>query len=210
MPTTIKLPSSRRAINRTRVTKSNGNTKPAADYAVRDLSLAELGRKAIQVAEHEMPGLMSIRAKYGPKKPLKGVRITGSLHMTIETAILIETPDANSAPPCAGRAATSSRHRTTPPQPSPRPASRSSRTRVKRSRNTGISPWPPSPIPDNKGPQLIVDDGGDATLLIHKGYRLENGDNWVNTPSDNHEVAVIKALLKRVAKERPGFWSRKS
>jgi hypothetical protein len=60
--------------------------------------------------------------------------------------------------------------------------------------------------PGNKGPQLIVDDGGDATLLIHKGYELENGDNWVNTPSDNHEVAVIKALLKRVAKERPGFW----
>jgi adenosylhomocysteinase len=60
--------------------------------------------------------------------------------------------------------------------------------------------------PGNKGPQLIVDDGGDATLLIHKGYELENGDTWVNTPSDNHEVAVIKALLKRVAKQRPGFW----
>ena len=60
--------------------------------------------------------------------------------------------------------------------------------------------------PGNKGPQLIVDDGGDATLLIHKGYELENGDTWVNTPSDNHEVAVIKELLKRVAKERPGFW----
>src|ERR1019366_1366852 len=58
----------------------------------------------------------------------------------------------------------------------------------------------------NKGPQLIVDEGGDATLLIHKGYELENGDTWVNSPSDNHEVAVIKNLLKRVAKERPGFW----
>jgi adenosylhomocysteinase len=60
--------------------------------------------------------------------------------------------------------------------------------------------------PGNKGPQLIVDDGGDATLLIHKGYELENGSDWVNTPSDNHEVAVIKALLKRAQKERPGFW----
>ncbi len=60
--------------------------------------------------------------------------------------------------------------------------------------------------PGNKGPQLIVDDGGDATLLIHKGYELEDGDKWVDTPSDNHEVAVIKSLLKRVTKERPGFW----
>src|SRR5262249_20235477 len=60
--------------------------------------------------------------------------------------------------------------------------------------------------PDGKGPQLIVDDGGDATLLIHKGYEMENGDNWVNTPNDNHEVGVIKALLKKVGKERPGWF----
>ena len=78
--------------------------------------------------------------------------------------------------------------------------------RARRSRNTGISRSRALTHPGNKGPQLIVDDGGDATLLIHKGYELENGSNWVNTPSDNHEVAVIKTLLKRVAKERPGFW----
>src|SRR5664280_2869642 len=84
---TVKLPSSR-----AKITKATGNgDKGKGDFKVRDLSLAEWGRKTIEVSEHEMPGLMAIRAKYGPVKPFKGVRITGSLHMTIETAILIET-----------------------------------------------------------------------------------------------------------------------
>src|SRR5690349_16778250 len=85
----IKLPPSRQTIVKAPAKNGNGATK--SDYAVKDISLAEWGRKTIEVCEHEMPGLMSIRKKYGVSKPLKGVRITGSLHMTIETAILIET-----------------------------------------------------------------------------------------------------------------------
>jgi adenosylhomocysteinase len=185
--------------------KPAATARPNMTYAVRDLSLAEWGRKTIEVSEHEMPGLMAIRKKYGPVKPLKGVRITGSLHMTIETAILIETlvelgasvrwASCNifSTQDHAAAAIAEGRH------PGVRAQGRNAR---------GILGFHLAALthPGNKGPQLIVDDGGDATLLIHKGYELENGSDWVNTPSDNHEVAVIKALLKRVAKERPGFW----
>ena len=125
----IKLTPSRKTF-----VKSNNGSKP--DFAVRDLSLAEWGRKTIQVSEHEMPGLMSIRKKYGASKPLKGVRITGSLHMTIETAILIETLVELGAS-VRGRAATFSRRRTTPQRPSRLRAFRSSRTRARRWKNTG-------------------------------------------------------------------------
>ncbi|MCU0771218.1 MAG: adenosylhomocysteinase [Verrucomicrobia bacterium] len=205
MPTTIKLSPSRRALNRTRVTKSNGNAKPAADCAVKDLSLAEFGRKAIQVAEHEMPGLVAIRAKYGPKKPLKGVRITGSLHMTIETAILIETLTQLGA---SVRWASCNIFST---QDHAAAAIAQAGIPVFAHKGETLEEYWDFTLaalthPGQQGPQLIVDDGGDATLLIHKGYELENGSDWVNTPSDNHEVSVIKALLKRVAKERPGFW----
>src|ERR1035437_10678968 len=88
---TITFPPSRAKLAKPAAKNGNGNGAAKLDYKVRDLSLAEWGRKTIQVSEHEMPGLMAIRAKYGPQKPFKGVRITGSLHMTIETAILIET-----------------------------------------------------------------------------------------------------------------------
>src|SRR5665213_2472715 len=213
----IKLSPPRRT-----VVKTNGNGKPKQDFAVRDLSLAEWGRKTIQVSEHEMPGLMSIRKKYGAGKPLKGVRITGSLHMTIETAILIETlvelgasvrwascnifstQDHAAAaiaqvgvPVFAHKGETLEEYWDFTLRALTHPGEIVGQAS---SLPTGKMPVP------LKGPQLIVDDGGDATLLIHKGYELENGDNWVNSPSDNHEVAVIKNLLKRVAKERPGFW----
>ena len=195
----IKLSPSRRA-----VVKTNGNGAKH-DYAVRDLSLAEWGRKTIQVSEHEMPGLMAIRKKYGPGKPLKGVRITGSLHMTIETAILIETLVELGA---SVRWASCNIFST-----QDHAAAAIARAGIPVFAHKGESLeeyWDFTLAalthPGNQGPQLIVDDGGDATLLIHKGYELENGSDWVNTLSDNHEVAVIKNLLKRVAKERPGFW----
>jgi adenosylhomocysteinase len=196
----IKLSPSRRTL-----VKTNGNGTAEHDYAVRDLSLAEWGRKTIQVSEHEMPGLMSIRKKYGASKPLKGVRITGSLHMTIETAILIETLVELGA---SVRWASCNIFST---QDHAAAAIAAAGIPVFAHKGETLEEYWDLTLralthPGQKGPQLIVDDGGDATLLIHKGYELENGDKWVNTPSDNHEVAVIKNLLKRVAKERPGFW----
>src|SRR5690242_15367162 len=199
----VKLPPSRQTIVKAPAKNGNGATK--SDYAVKDISLAEWGRKTIEVCEHEMPGLMSIRKKYGTSKPLKGVRITGSLHMTIETAILIETLKELGA---SVRWASCNIFST---QDHAAAAIAEAGIPVFAHKGESLEEYWDFTLaalthPGNKGPQLIVDDGGDATLLIHKGYELENGDNWVNTPSDNHEVAVIKALLKRVAKERPGFW----
>ncbi len=175
------------------------------DFKVRDLSLADYGRKAIDISEHEMPGLMSIRNKYAKTKPLKGVRITGSLHMTIETAVLIETLDALGA---SVRWASCNIFST-----QDHAAAAIARAGIP------VFAWKGETLeeywdctfealahPNGQGPQLIVDDGGDATLLIHKGYELENGDKWVNTPSDSHEADVIKNLLKRIHKERPGIW----
>ncbi|MEY2905682.1 MAG: hypothetical protein RLZZ408_153, partial [Verrucomicrobiota bacterium] len=175
------------------------------DYKVADITLAEWGRKEINIAEQEMPGLMSIRAKYAKDKPLKGVRITGSLHMTIQTAVLIETlvdlgadvrwascnifstqDQAAAAIAAAGIPVFAWKGETL--------------EEYWWCTNKAIS------FPGGKGPQMVVDDGGDVTLLIHKGYELEDGDGWVNTPSGNHEEQVIKDLLKQVNKETPTRW----
>src|SRR5215469_3018836 len=177
----------------------------AAEYKVRDLSLAEFGRKEIDIAEQEMPGLMSIRRKYAKDKPLKGVRVTGSLHMTIQTAVLIETlVDLGASVRWASCNIFSTQDHA---------ASAIAAARVP------VFAWKGETLeeywwctyqalshPDGKGPQLIVDDGGDATLLIHKGYELENGSKWVDTPSESHEEKVIKDLLKQVHKENPKRW----
>jgi adenosylhomocysteinase len=176
-------------------------------YKVADMGLADWGRKEITIAEQEMPGLMAIRNKYAPQKPLKGVRVTGSLHMTIQTAVLIETLTSLGAEvrwascnifstqdhAAAGIAAT----------------------------GVPVFAWKGESLEeywwctyqalshkDGKGPQLVVDDGGDVTLLIHKGYELEEGDDWVNTPSGNHEEQVIKDLLKKVHAEDPQHWHK--
>src|ERR1043166_8016272 len=201
----IKLPRSR-AVKPAR----NGSAKAAAgngqpDFKVKDLSLAEWGRKTIQVSEHEMPGLMSIRRKYAPQKPLKGVRITGSLHMTIETAELIETLVALGA---YVRWASCNIFST---QDHAAAAIAQAGIPVFAWKGESLEEYWECTLsavthPGNKGPELVVDDGGDVTILIHKGYQLEEGDGWVNTPSGSHEESVIKALLKRVQKERPGFW----
>jgi adenosylhomocysteinase len=187
------------------VVKTNGNGASKNDFKVKDLSLAEWGRKTIEVSEHEMPGLMSIRAKYGKQKPLKGVRITGSLHMTIETAILIETLVALGA---SVRWASCNIFST---QDHAAAAIAAAGIPVFAWKGETLEEYWDLTLaalthPGNKGPQLIVDDGGDATLLIHKGYELEDGSDWVNSKSGSHEEQVIKDLLKRVLKERPGFW----
>jgi adenosylhomocysteinase len=177
----------------------------AQDFKVRDLSLAELGRKRIRMAEEEMPGLMSIRAKYAPQKPLKGVRVTGSLHMTKETAVLIETLSALGA---SVRWASCNIFST---QDDAAAAIAVTGVPVFAWKGETLEEYWDCTLdalthPGMKGPELVVDDGGDVTLLIHKGVQMEDGDDWVNTPSGNHEEQVIKNLLKRTQKERPGFW----
>ena len=176
------------------------------DYKVADISLADWGRKEIEIAEQEMPGLMSIRKKYAPAKPLNGVRVTGSLHMTIQTAVLIETLKDLGADV---RWASCNIFST---QDHAAAAIAKSGTPVFAWKGESLEEYWDCTLdaltfPGNKGPELVVDDGGDVTLLIHKGYELENGSDWVNTPSSNHEEQVIKNLLKRVHAERPGYFA---
>src|SRR5438094_4517899 len=203
MPT-VKLPPSRAKTAKAATKNANG---PRRDYYVKDLSLADCGGKTIQVSEHEMPGLMAIRAKYGPLKPLKGVRITGSLHMTIETAILIETLAELGA---SVRWASCNIFST---QDQAAAAIAKAGLPVFAFKGESLEEYWDFTLaalthPGGKGPQLIVDDGGDATLLLHKGHEMERGSDWVNTPSDSHEEQVIKNLLKRCAKERRGWFSQ--
>ncbi len=175
------------------------------DFKVADMKLAGWGRKEISVAEQEMPGLMSIRRKYAKDKPLAGVRITGSLHMTIQTAVLIETlVDLGAVVRWASCNIFSTQDHA---------AAAMAETGVP------VFAWKGESLeeywwctlqavnhPGGKGPELVVDDGGDVTLLIHKGYELEEGSDWVNTPSGSHEEKVIKDLLKQVYAENPRRW----
>jgi adenosylhomocysteinase len=178
----------------------------AAAYKVADMSLADWGRKEISIAEYEMPGLVSIRNKYAAGKPLAGVRITGSLHMTIQTAVLIETLVALGADV---RWASCNIFST---QDHAAAAIAAAGVPVFAWKGESLEEywWCTNQALDHdgKGPQLVVDDGGDVTLLIHKGYELENGDGWVNTPSESHEEKVIKDLLKSVHAEDPQRWHR--
>jgi adenosylhomocysteinase len=180
--------------------------KSGEDFQVRDLSLAEWGRKEISVAEHEMPGLMSVRKKFGPSKPLKGVRITGSLHMTIQTAVLIETLVELGADV---RWASCNIFST---QDHAAAAIAKAGVPVFAWKGETLEEYwdltlKAISFPHGKGPQLVVDDGGDVTLLIHKGCELEEGDKWVDSPSASHEEQVIKDTLKRVHKEDPLRWT---
>ncbi|WP_297921776.1 adenosylhomocysteinase [Metallibacterium sp.] len=181
------------------------HTATGADCKVADITLADFGRKEIDIAEHEMPGLMSIRRKYAAAQPLRGVRVTGSLHMTIQTAVLIETlKDLGADVRWASCNIFSTQDHA---------AAAIAKT------GTPVFAWKGETLEEywdctldalsfggGMGPQLVVDDGGDVTLLIHKGYELENGSDWVNGASGSHEEQVIKNLLKRVARERPGYW----
>ncbi len=175
-----------------------------AAYKVADMSLADWGRKEISIAEYEMPGLMSIRRKYAAGKPLAGVRVTGSLHMTIQTAVLIETLVALGA---NVRWASCNIFST---QDHAAAAIAAAGVPVFAWKGESLEEywWCTNQALDHngKGPQLVVDDGGDVTLLIHKGYELEEGDGWVNTPSESHEEGVIKDLLKKVHAEDPQRW----
>src|SRR5438105_11100212 len=157
----------------------------AKEYKVADIGLADFGRKEIEIAEKEMPGLMAVREKYAADKPLAGVRVTGSLHMTIQTAVLIETMVALGADV---RWASCNIFST---QDHAAAAIAEAGVPVFAWKGETLEEYwwctdQALSFPGGKGPQLIVDDGGDATLLIHKGYDLENGSDWVHTPSDSH------------------------
>jgi len=186
--------------------KTAGRVAGKEEFIVKDISLAEWGRKEIMVAEQEMPGLMAVRERYGPKKPLAGVRVSGSLHMTIETAVLIETLVELGA---SVRWASCNIFST-----QDQAAAAIARTGIPVFAFKGETLedyWEYTLAalthPGNRGPELVVDDGGDATLLLHKGYEMENGSDWVNTPCGSHEEQVIKNLLKKCAVERPGWFA---
>jgi adenosylhomocysteinase len=182
----------------------------ATDYKVADISLADFGRKEIDIAEQEMPGLMSIRNKYAAGKPLAGVRVTGSLHMTIQTAVLIETMVALGA---SVRWASCNIFST---QDHAAAAIAAAGVPVFAWKGETLEEYwwctnKALSFPDGKGgvlgPQLVIDDGGDVTLLIHNGVELEKGDKWVDSPSGSQEEEVIKALLKKVHAETPTRWT---
>ena len=177
------------------------------NYKVKDITLADFGRKEIEIAEKEMPGLMATREKYGPAKPLAGARVAGSLHMTIQTAVLIETLVALGADV---RWASCNIFST-----QDHAAAAIAATGVP------VFAWKGETLeeywwctkqaltwPDGKGPNLIVDDGGDATLVIHRGYAAENDAAILDEPTDNKELQIINNLLKDVLTEDGQFWHK--
>ncbi len=195
------------------MTIATPTTTAIADYKAKDLSLAEFGRKEIEIAEHEMPGLMSTRQRYGPDKPLAGVRIAGSLHMTVQTAVLIETLvelgadvrwsscnifstqdhaaaaiAAVGVPVFAWKGETLDEYWWCLEQTLKFPNSAD----------------PASPL----GPQLIVDDGGDATLLIHLGVKSETDPESIERTAGSADEEALLGALRRIRAEHPGFWGR--
>ena len=177
------------------------------EFLVEDLDLAGFGRKEISVAEHEMPGLMQLRSKYASMRPLDGVRVSGSLHMTVQTAVLIETlVELGADVRWASCNIFSTQNHA---------AAAIAKTGVP------VFAWKGMTLEEywectylalmhdgGPGPNLIVDDGGDATLLIHKGYELEHGSGWVDQPSTSREESVIKGLIKKIHVDDPNIWTR--
>lgn len=176
-------------------------------YKVADMSLAEWGRKEIEIAEHEMPGLMAVRRKYGPRKPLEGVRVMGSLHMTIQTAVLIETLVELGADVrwCSCNIFSTQDHAAA----------------AIAAAGVPVFAWKGETLPEywwctamalsfpgGKGPQLIVDDGGDATLLIHKGYKAENDASTLDYEPSSYEEEVILGTLRTILAEDKDKWHR--
>jgi adenosylhomocysteinase len=177
------------------------------NYKVADINLADWGRKEIEIAEQEMPGLMSVREKYSKEKPLNGVRISGSLHMTIQTAVLIETLKSLGA---NVRWASCNIFST-----QDHAAAAIAKT------GTPVFAWKGETLEDywwctlqaltfenGLGPQLIVDDGGDATLLVHRGFKAENDPSILDEPTDNKELQIINNLLKEELKNDPQKWHK--
>jgi adenosylhomocysteinase len=180
---------------------------PLADYEIKDISLAAFGRREMEIAENEMPGLMVLREKYGPSQPLQGARISGSLHMTIQTAVLIETLRALGA---RIRWASCNIFST---QDHAAAAIAAGGVPVFAWKGETLEAYWECTLkalswPGGQGPQLIVDDGGDATLMIHRGYRAEEDPAILDLPTDNKELAIVNATLKRRLVEDDRFWHR--
>jgi len=184
---------------------SNPGSTRQLDYKIADLSLSSWGRMEIEIAEKEMPGLMAIRQKYGQDKPLQGVRIMGSLHMTVQTAVLIETLVALGADV---RWASCNIFST-----------QDHAAAAVVEKNVPVFAWKGETLEeywwctlnamiwqDGTTPQLIVDDGGDATLLIHKGLAVEKDPSILNIPTDNKELQVVNRLLAEVYQTASFFW----
>jgi adenosylhomocysteinase len=176
-------------------------------YQVADITLANFGRKEIEIAEHEMPGLTALRKKYGKEKPLKGARITGSLHMTVQTAVLIETLVELGADV---RWASCNIFST-----------QDHAAAAVAARGIPVFAWKGESLeeywqctdqalrfPKGQGPNLVVDDGGDATLLIHWGFKAENDAAFLNREGSNREEQVILDTLRRILKEDNARWRR--
>ena len=185
----------------------NMNYSTELNYKVADISLADFGRKEIDIAEHEMPGLMAIRKKHASEKPLKGARIMGSLHMTIQTAVLIETLVELGADV---RWASCNIFST---QDHAAAAIAVAGVPVYAWKGETLEEYwwctdMALRFPDGKGPNLIVDDGGDASLLIHLGYQAENDASTIDRKGSNHEEQVILDTLKRILKEDDQRWHR--
>ena len=180
-------------------------TTTTTDFKVKDIGLADWGRREIAIAEKEMPGLMATREKYGAQKPLQGVRVMGSLHMTIQTAVLIETLRDLGADVrwCSCNIFSTQDHAAAAIAADGIP----------------VFAWKGETLeeywwctkqaltwPDGKGPQLVVDDGGDATLIIHRGYQAEDDPAILTKPSDNKELRIIDKLLQETQGVAPRFW----
>ncbi len=182
-------------------------TAPTTDYKIKDLSLAQWGRKEIEIAEHEMPGLIATREKYGKEKPLAGAKIMGSLHMTIQTAVLIETLKELGADV---RWASCNIFST---QDHAASAIVEAGTPVFAYKGESLEEYweytkKALTWPDGTGPNLIVDDGGDATLMVHRGYEAEKDPSILDEPTDNKELAIVNSVIKQSLSEDPKFFHK--
>jgi adenosylhomocysteinase len=182
-------------------------TAGTIQYKVKDLSLAAFGRKEIEIAEKEMPGLLAIRRKYSAEKPLRGARITGSLHMTIQTAVLIETL----AELGADVRWASCNIFSTQDHAAAAIAEKGIPVFAWKGETLEEYWWCTAQaltFPDGKGPNLIVDDGGDASLLVHLGYKAENDPTILRKNPSSKEEAIIFDTLKNILEQEPGKWHR--
>jgi adenosylhomocysteinase len=188
------------------MTAATAKKSSFSDYVVADIGLAEFGRKEISIAETEMPGLMATREEYGAKKPLKGARIAGSLHMTIQTAVLIETLAALGADirwaSCNIYSTQDHAAAAVAAAGIPVFAVKGESLKDYWEYTRKILEWG-----DGSTPNMILDDGGDATLLVHLGFRAEKGDTAFLDKPGSEEEEILFALIKRTLKEKPGWFA---